>query len=122
MSRFHVLALLAATAMFSVGCGGARVVHRSQEGGVIALEGDRNKAVERAHQLMDDHCGGPYKVLEEGENLDDTEGGEIVEEGVESASDAAEWRMRYMCGNGPPAPAAERAGSSSGAAGTAGGL
>ncbi len=136
MSRFHLSALLAANALFSVGCGGARVVHLSETGGVIALEGDRNKAVEQAHQIMADHCAGPYKVLEEGEQVGDAEEGGPVDESVESTSDGSEWRMRYVCGAGPavapgpnpggPAggdPTVESAGSTTGAgsSGTAGG-
>ena len=136
MPRFHLSALLAATALFSVGCGGARVVHVSQSGGVIALDGDRNKAVEQAHQIMADHCAGPYKVLEEGEQVGDDQAAGLVDEGSESLSDGSEWRMRYICGSGPavaPAPGTDRsappagdpsdqsAGATTGAGGTAGG-
>lgn len=135
MSRFHLSALLAATALFSVGCGGARLVHLSHNGGVIALEGDRNKAVEQAHQIMADHCAGPYKVLEEGEEVGEAEAAP-ADDSLESMSDGSEWRMRYVCGNGPavaPAPGPDRsaptagdpsdqsAGSTTGADGTAGG-
>jgi hypothetical protein len=125
MPRLHLSALCASTVLFSVGCGGARVVHVSQAGGVIALEGDRNKAVEQAHQIMADHCGGPYKVLEEGEQVGEAELAPTVDDSAESISDGSEWRMRYMCGSGPAVapgpdqdvPAVESAGTTTGAAG-----
>jgi hypothetical protein len=93
--------------------------------------------VEQAHQIMADHCGGPYKVLEEGEQVGEEEAAGIADEGsFDSVSDGSEWRMRYACGSGPaiaPAPGPDRsaptagdprepsAGASTGAGGTAGG-
>jgi hypothetical protein len=126
MPRLHLSALCAATVMFSVGCGGARVVHVSQAGGVIALEGDRNKAVEQAHQIMADHCAGPYKVLEEGEQVGEAEVAAPVDDSAQSLSDGSEWRMRYVCGGGPAvapgpgAPSVESAGSTTGTGGAGG--
>jgi hypothetical protein len=112
MSRLLLAAFVALSASATVGCGGARVVHRTQSSGVIALEGDRNKAIEQAHQLMADHCGGPYQIMEEGEHVVGTdrtrstesyvnEEGEVVEERGEVTRDATEWRLRYTCGNAP---------------------
>lgn len=112
MSRLLLSACIALTASATVGCGGARVVHRSQSSGVIALEGDRNKAMEQAHQLMAEHCGGPYQIMEEGEHVVGTnraqstesyvnEEGEVIEERGEVTRDATEWRLRYTCGNAP---------------------
>jgi hypothetical protein len=105
-------ALVALIASASVGCGAARIVHRTPAGGVVALEGDRNKAMEQAHQLMADHCGGPYQIMSEGEHVVGTdraqstesyvtEEGEVVEERGESTREATEWRLRYSCGNAP---------------------
>src|SRR6185437_1580167 len=49
-------------------CGSARLVQRNQYGGVIALNGDRNKAMEQANNMMAQHCGpGNFKVVSEGE-------------------------------------------------------
>ena len=62
------LAVLAA--MLLAACGTARYVNRTQYGGVIALEGDRNKAMENAHQQMASHCGpGQYTIIREGETV-----------------------------------------------------
>ena len=111
MSRIHLFALVSVTVLLG-GCGVARVVHRSQSGGVIAIEGDRNKAMEQAHQLMAEHCRGPYQITEEGEHVVGTdraestdtyvtEEGEVVETTGESTREATEWRVRYTCGNAP---------------------
>lgn len=53
------------------GCGSARLIQRNQTGGVYALQGDRNKAMEQAHQEMAAHCGGPgsYQITQEGEEV-----------------------------------------------------
>jgi hypothetical protein len=103
------LALLAA-------CGSARYVNRTQYNGVIALEGDRNKAMEQAHQQMAAHCGpGQYTIIREGETVvgqdqvarSDSYVEEDGESQVASSStrDATEWRVEYQCAGAPPAPA-----------------
>ncbi|HVK78885.1 MAG TPA: hypothetical protein VM734_36550 [Kofleriaceae bacterium] len=52
------------------GCGSARVVTRNQYGGVIALQGDRGKAMEQAHKEMSAHCGpSNYQITQEGEEV-----------------------------------------------------
>lgn len=49
-------------------CGSARVIQRTQAGGVIELQGDRNKAMEQANQEMAAHCGpNNYTIVQEGE-------------------------------------------------------
>jgi hypothetical protein len=51
-------------------CGSARVVKRTQYGGVIALQGDRAKAMEQAHKEMSMHCGVQnYSIIQEGEEV-----------------------------------------------------
>jgi hypothetical protein len=51
-------------------CGSARVMKRTQYGGVIALQGDRGKAMEQAHKEMAGHCGaGNYTITQEGEEV-----------------------------------------------------
>lgn len=97
-------------------CGTSRVVRRTQTGGVLALEGERNKAMEHANQMMMQHCQGPYTIVEEGEHVVGTdtahsdesyvaEDGTVVNEGGESTREATEWRIRYVCGaNAAPPP------------------
>jgi hypothetical protein len=51
-------------------CGTARVVQRTQYGGIIALQGDRGKAMEQAHKEMGAHCGpNNYSIIQEGEEV-----------------------------------------------------
>jgi len=98
-------------------CGSARVVHRTQYGGIIALQGDRGKAMEEARRIMWEHCGGQYTIVEEGEHVVGTEtrggsetyvteDGTEVTEGGESTHESTEWRVKYQCGQAPPPPAA----------------
>ena len=128
--RFGALVLMGAL----VGCGSARLVQRNQYGGVIALNGDRNKAMEQANQMMAQHCGpGNYQVTSEGEvpvgtdtyqqsntnygeqtqsnrsgTYQNTQGGSTTTSG-QSTRTATEWRIQYQCGQGagapPPGPA-----------------
>jgi hypothetical protein len=97
-------------------CGSARYVNRTQYNGVIALEGDRNKAMEQAHQQMAAHCGpGQYTIIREGETVvgqdqvarSDSYVEEDGESQVASSStrDATEWRVEYQCAGAPPPPA-----------------
>lgn len=108
-------------------CGSARVVQRTQAGGVIALQGDRGKAMEDAHSQMAGHCGpGNYTIVQEGEEAigtdtmsrEDTAYGEQTSRsgrtteggatttGQTSTRTATEWRVHYQCGagaaGGPP--------------------
>jgi hypothetical protein len=108
------LGLLAAFALVA-GCGSARVVQRTQYGGVIALEGDRGKAMDAAHGEMGRHCGaGNYTIVQEGEEVigSETEYGERTDYdeygestgGGSSTTNKTEWRVHYQCGGAPPAP------------------
>jgi hypothetical protein len=112
MRRFVCFAALAALV---AGCGHARLVNRSQTGGVFALEGDRNKAMEDAAQQMAAHCRGPYTIVAEGENVIGTDSaqqnetyvtkdGTVVNQGGQSTRQAIEWRVQYVCGSQGPAP------------------
>jgi hypothetical protein len=68
MLRNLGLGLLFATLVAA--CGSARIVKRTQYGGVIALQGDRGKAMEQAHKEMGAHCGaGNYSIVQEGEEV-----------------------------------------------------
>lgn len=110
-------------------CGSARLVQRNQYGGVIALNGDRSKAMEQANNMMAQHCGpGNYDVVSEGEvpvgtdtmsrsdtnygeqsanngQTSATQGGATTTSGT-STRTATEWRVQYQCrgAGGPPAP------------------
>lgn len=71
MLRNLGLGLLGALVAVSIAaCGSARVIKRTQYGGVIALQGDRGKAMEQAHKEMGGHCGpGNYSIVQEGEEV-----------------------------------------------------
>ena len=100
-------------------CGSARVIQRTQAGGVIELQGDRGKAMEDAHGQMAGHCGpGNYTIVQEGEEAigtdtvarEDTSYGEQnTRRGTEGGSTttaqqstrtATAWRVHYQCGGG----------------------
>src|SRR5438132_12648767 len=110
-------------------CGSARVIQRTQVGGVIELQGDKGKAMEQANQEMAAHCGpNNYTIVQEGEeavgtdtvtqqNTQDTEhtsrNGRTTTEDtqsqqVQSTRTATAWRVHYQCNNAgapPPGPA-----------------
>lgn len=107
-------------------CGSARVIQRTQTGGVIELQGDRGKAMEQANQEMASHCGpNNYTIVQEGEeaigtdtysrqdtNSGGTSNGRSYQEGStstgqQSTRTATAWRVHYQCnGAGGPAPMA----------------
>jgi hypothetical protein len=112
MGRLLSLGLLF---VLAAGCGHARLVSRTQYGGVYALEGDRNKAMEDAHGQMSAHCRGPYTIVSEGENVigqdssqqNETyvaEDGTVVNQGGASTRAATEWRVQYQCGQSQTVP------------------
>ena len=109
-------------------CGSAKVISRTQSGGVIELQGDRGKAMEQANQEMNAHCGpGNFTITQEGEEAIGTD--TVAREdsatdtahsrsGRRSSSDtttvqqtstrtATAWRVHYQCNGagGPPGPA-----------------
>jgi hypothetical protein len=112
-------------------CGSAKVIQRTQAGGVIELQGDRGKAMEQATQEMAAHCGGPgsWQITQEGEEVigQDTFVREDTSEasktsrsgrrnrtdttttGQQSTRNATAWRIHYTCnsagGQPPPGPA-----------------
>lgn len=108
-------------------CGSARVIQRTQAGGVIELQGDRGKAMEQANSEMASHCGpNNYTIVQEGEEAigtdtytrEDTSGGthtsrsgrtttdSSTTQGQQSTRTATAWRVHYQCNGagGPPAP------------------
>ena len=117
-------------------CGSARVIQRTQYGGVIELQGDRGKAMEQANQDMTQHCGpNNYTIVQEGEEAvgtdtvsrEDTSGvqqtsrsGRTTTSGESttqqtSTRTATAWRVHYQCngagGPGPAGPAPQPAGA-----------
>ena len=119
MLRKSIMLLACGALFLASACGAARVVRQTQTGGEIALEGERQKAMEDAHAQMQAHCQGPYTIVEQGEVVVGTdtvsadesyvdEDGTVVNEGGESTRQATEWRIKYVCGNAgpPPGPAA----------------
>jgi len=109
-------------------CGSAKVIQRTQTGGVIELQGDRGKAMEQATQEMAAHCGGPgsWTVTQEGEEVigqdtytreDTAQDSKTSRSGRRSSTDttttgqtstrnATAWRIHYQCNSagGPPPP------------------
>ena len=123
MLRNISLGLLVALAA----CGSARVIQRTQSGGVIELNGDRGKAMEQANSEMASHCGpNNFTITQEGEEAVGTdtiqqqntsEDTAVSRNGRRSATDtsttnttstrtATAWRVHYQCnGAGAPPPA-----------------
>jgi hypothetical protein len=107
-------------------CGSARVIQRTESGGVIELQGDRNKAMEQASAEMSAHCGGPgsWRVTQEGEEVigqdtyvreDTSEASKTSRSGRRNRTDttttgqtstrnATAWRVHYMCNSAAGAP------------------
>jgi len=99
---FFAVSMLALT-----GCGAIRVVQRTPTGGVVALEGDQDKAREKAAEYMASQCPEGYQVVEEGETVVGQEMreesrrekvfGVPVKETRSETTDKREWRMKYQC-------------------------
>ena len=110
----------------AVGCGTARYVHKDAGGGEIAMPSDNSWNRKKAEELMKEHVGPGYQIVEEREvvtgqvttNHSDTQN----ELGVHSAipilpankqitttttttRDEREWRIVYRRGGLPPATA-----------------
>ena len=112
-------------------CGSARVIQRTQAGGVIELQGDRGKAMEQANSEMSSHCGpNNYTIVQEGEEAigtdtysrEDTSAAatqsrsgrtqyaDQTTTGQQSTRTATAWRVHYQCnGAGGQAPMAQPA-------------
>jgi hypothetical protein len=123
-------------------CGSARVIQRTQVGGVIELQGDKGKAMEQANQEMAAHCGpNNYTIVQEGEEAigtdtyvrEDTSSGSQTSRsgrttqsgstttGQQSTRTATAWRVHYQCnGAQQMAPAPGGAPAPQPAAGPAG--
>jgi hypothetical protein len=127
---FRTLALGLVVALTA--CGSARVISRTQAGGVIELQGDKGKAMEQANSEMNAHCGpGNFTITQEGEEAigtdtiareDTAEDTKTSRSGRRSSTDsstvqqtstrtATAWRVHYQCNGagGPPPPPVEAA-------------
>lgn len=126
MIRKLSLGLVLGSLTLLAACGSAKVIQRTQTGGIIQLDGDRGKAMEQANQEMSAHCGpGNFTIVQEGEEAigtdtvarEDTAYGEQTSrsgrrtEGgstttaATSTRTATAWRVHYQCGGaagGPP--------------------
>ena len=125
MLRTLALGLVVALAA----CGSARVISRTQAGGVIELQGDRGKAMEQANSEMNAHCGpGNFTITQEGEEAigtdtvartDTAEDTKTSRSGRRQSTDSTTvgttsiciviaWCVHYQCNGagGPPPPAA----------------
>jgi hypothetical protein len=122
--------------VLAAACGSARVIQRTQAGGVIELNGDRGKAMEQANQEMAAHCGpNNYTIVQEGEEAigtdtysrEDTSAAatqsrsgrtqyaDSTTQGQQSTRTATAWRVHYQCNNaGGGAPVAAPAGPPAG--------
>ena len=96
-------------------CGSARVIWRTQVGGVIELQGDKSTSMEQANSEMSAHCGASnYTIVAEGyepvgndryyqqnttsRNPAYAPGGTRTS-GYESQRSAMAWRVHYQCNN-----------------------
>jgi hypothetical protein len=120
MLRTLTLGLVVALAA----CGSAKVISRTQSGGVIELQGDRGKAMEQANSEMNAHCGpGNFTITQEGEEAIGTDtvqqnntqqdtatsrsgrrsSTDTASTTTQSTRTATAWRVHYQC-NGASAP------------------
>lgn len=111
--RTRVIGLIVAMLTVS-GCfmiqGRAEMVKRSKQGGVLALKGDRGKAMEDAKVQMASNCPGGYEIVSEemtkvGEKTEGVEGTQYGKGSSEKSSesitsDVQEYRVTYECQSG----------------------
>jgi hypothetical protein len=105
--------------------GHAEMVKRDKTGGVFALKGDRNKAMEDAKNQMSANCPGGYQIVGEemakvGEKTEGAEDTHFKKKGSEKTSESMtsevkEYRITYECsgaaggGGGEPTSGGEQA-------------
>ena len=101
-------AVAVAITMGLTGCmGSAQMVKRDKAGGVLALKGDRDKAMEDAKGQMSAHCPNGFEIVgeemakvgEATESEGDTEGTKkgTSTKGSSVTSDVTEYRITYAC-------------------------
>jgi hypothetical protein len=90
-------------ALLVTGCSSIRVVKKTPDGGVVALQGIQSDARNKAQDYMRSQCAGEYDVVEEGEAVvgsDTTTRKTSTFLGpatTSQSSDRAEWRITYRC-------------------------
>lgn len=87
--------------------GRAEMVKRSKEGGVLALKGDHDKAMEDAKLQMASNCPGGYEIVgeemakvgEKTQGVEDSQYGKASHEKNSETvtSDVQEYRLTYEC-------------------------
>lgn len=106
LTTFVALALV-------TGCSSIRVVKKTPDGGIVALQGAQDGAREKAEQYMSGQCPGGYDVVEEGEAVSGSETtaethktflGPVTEA---KTKDTHEWRITYKCKGAAKSAAAE---------------
>lgn len=105
--RSLIASFFAVSLMALNGCAAIRVVQRTPTGGVVALEGDQEKAHEKAAEYMASQCPEGYQIVEEGEAVIGTQTteqsrrervwGVPVKETRSETTDKREWRVKYQC-------------------------
>lgn len=86
------------------GCSSIRVVKKTPDGGVVALQGDPDGAREKAENYMQSQCASGYDIVEEGEAVVGSEtetrrnrGGIFGPTVTSSSTDRSEWRITFKC-------------------------
>jgi hypothetical protein len=93
------------SAFLLTGCSSIRVVKKTQDGGVVALQGVQSDARQKADEYMRSQCSGDYEVVEEGEAVvgSDTTSrqtsGFLGPQTQSKSTDRSEWRITYKCKN-----------------------
>lgn len=94
---------LGSFALVGTGCSSIRVVKKTPDGGIVALQGAQDGAREKADEYMRSQCNGEYEVVEEGEAVIGSETtmrrhNTILGPATTAQStDRAEWRITYKC-------------------------
>ncbi len=106
MKRFVACLVLLVAAN---GCMTYRLVERTPEGGTYALLGDPASSMAEARPQMEAHCGGPVKLVKEGEVVvgEKTQSKESTKKkgsmtfgsASSETTQKTEWRVEYKCGD-----------------------
>ena len=105
------MAALAVVFLCATGCfmiqGRAEMVKRDKGGGVLALKGDRDKAMEDAKRQMSANCPSGYEIVGEemakvGEETEGVEDTNFEKKGASKSTstvtqDVKEYRITYSC-------------------------
>lgn len=105
------LVSIASLLSLATGCSGIRVVQKTRDGGVVALQGQESGAREKADEYMRSQCPAGYEIVEEGEAVvgSDTTVRQrqtfIGPVTTAQSEDRREWRLTYKCKGAPAASA-----------------